>query len=188
MKAKMDEIDEIWVIYRINLAKIAIGTLIYHWKSILAVGLKTGSNMAVGSPYYLGITSKPSDHVAWRRGNIGKKSTIYLRYIADILPPEAIFSKNLRYISSSRYIADILVIFAKISPLRFFSTKYCVDPSQYTIYRWYIPIFSSLVATLSPYQQQALHVTREVENFKNRKIWIWNLWKITRPDNRLLFP
>ena len=97
-------IEEIW-------AKIAVGTLIYRWKSILAVG----------SPYYhwnyiyvVGSTqtwSGPSDHVAWRRGNIVKKSTIYLRYITDILPPETIFSKNRRYISPSRYIVDILAIF-----------------------------------------------------------------------------
>ena len=83
--------------------------------------------------------SGPSDHATWRRGNIAKKSAIFLRLIVDILPPEAIFSQNHLFISLSRYIADILAIFAEISPLRFFSTKYYVDPSRY------IPTFSSLV-------------------------------------------
>ena len=71
-------------------------------------------------------------------------SPIYLRYIIDFLPPEAIFWKNLRYISPNRYIADILAIFTEISHLQFFSMKYRVDPSRYTIYRRYIPIFSSM--------------------------------------------
>ena len=104
----------------------------------------------------------PSDHVAWRRGNITKKSMIYRRYITDILSPEAIFSKYLRYISPNRYIADILAIFTEISPdisaifteispLRFFFTKYCVDLSRYTIYRRYILTFSSFVMTNCTY-------------------------------------
>ena len=34
-----------------------------------------------------------------------------------------------------------------------------------------LPLHASMsVATLSPYQQQALYVTRETENLKNRKI------------------
>ena len=39
-----------------------------------------------------------------------------------------------------------------------------------------LPLHASMpAATLSPYQQQALYVTWETENFKNRKIWLWNL-------------
>ena len=145
-------IDEIW-------AKIAVGTLSYRWNLILAIESQIESNMAVGSLYYrwnsimvVGSTrawSGPSNHVAWRKGNITKKSAIYLRYITDISPiyhryfatrgdffkispiylPEPIYR---------RYIADILAIFTEISPLRFFFTKYRVDPSRYTIYRRYI--------------------------------------------------
>ena len=90
MKVKMDEMDEmdeIWV-------KITIGTLFYHWKSILAIGSKSGSNLAIGSLYYhwnhiwaIGSTwawSGPSDHAAWRRVNIAKKLAIYGRLIANI--------------------------------------------------------------------------------------------------------
>ena len=73
-------------------------------------------------------------------------SPIYRRSITDILPPETIFSKNLWYI----YIADILAIFMKISPLRFFSTKYRVDASWYTIYRRYIADISQHFPWVKP--------------------------------------
>ena len=114
MKAKMYEIYEIWAINRRNLGqnshwninlplKINFGHWIKNWE-------QSGRLIAIT----IGITSRPSDHVAWRRGNITKKSAIYLRYITDILSLEAIFSKK--------------------SPI------YLPEP----IYHRYIPTFSSL--------------------------------------------
>ena len=60
----------------------------------MAVGSKSGSNLAIGSLYYhwnhiwaVGSTwawSGPSDHAAWRRVNIAKKLAIYGRLIANI--------------------------------------------------------------------------------------------------------
>ena len=52
--------------------------------------------------------------------------------------------KNRRYIVRYRW---FLGISHKISPDRYFSMKYHVDPSRYTIYQQYIAIFSSLEPT-----------------------------------------
>ena len=72
----------------------------------------------------IGIASRPSDQ---HGRDLGRQITLHeggeispknQRYITDFLPPEAIFWKNLRYISPNRYIADI-------SPIdhRFFATR-----------------------------------------------------------------
>ena len=57
----------------------------------------------------------------------------------------AVFSHYIGDLSPQADISAIfLAIFVEISPLRFFSKKYHVDPSRYTISRRYIPTFSSL--------------------------------------------
>ena len=58
-----------------------------------------------------------------------------------------------------QFFSIILAIFAEISLIWFFSTKYRVDPSRYTIYRWYISTFSSLV----------------LSGEKWRNNWIWEV-------------
>ena len=152
MKAKMDEMDEIWAIYRRNLAlnsrwninlllKINFGHWIKNWEqsgcwiTILPLESHLGRRINMGLIWT--IISHCIKEGKYHQ-KINDLSPIYHRYIADIFPPEALFSKNLRYISPNRYIIDILVIFTKIYPFRFFPTKYRVDPSRYTIYRRYI--------------------------------------------------
>ena len=113
----MDEIDEIWAIYRRNLCqnsrwninlplKINFGRWIKNWEqsglwiAILPLESHLGSRINTGVIW--AIRSR-----CMKEGKIAKKSVIYLQYIADILPPEAIFSKNSDI--SSR--VDILSIF-----------------------------------------------------------------------------
>ena len=107
-------IEEIW-------AKIVVGTLIYHWKSILAVGSKSGSNLAVGLPYYHWSRRINTD-VIWavrsccmKEGKYHQKITdispIYHRYITDISP---IFCHQRRFFQKISNISprtDILPIF-----------------------------------------------------------------------------
>ena len=145
MKEKMDEIDEIdeiWAIYRRNLGQNSC------WNINLPLKINFGRWIVI-LPLESHLGRRINTDVIWtvrsccmKEGKYHKKisdiSPIYLRYIADILSPKAISSKYLRYISQNRYIADILAIFTEISPLRFFFTKYRVDPSRYTIYRRYI--------------------------------------------------
>ena len=149
---KIDEIDEIWAIYRRNLGqnscwninlplKINFGRWIKIWEQsgrwIAILPLESHLGRRINTDVIWAVRS-----CCMKEGKYHKKisdiSPIYRRYITDILSPKAIFSKYLRYISQNRYIADILVIFTEISPLRFFFTKYRVDPSRYTIYRRYI--------------------------------------------------
>ena len=90
---------------------------------------------------------RPSDHVAWRRGNITKKSAIYHRYfvtrgdffkISPIYLPEPIYR---------RYFGDI---YGNISPPIFLHEISCRPLPIHdisAIYCRYIPTFSSLVAT-----------------------------------------
>ena len=154
----MNEIDEIWAIYRRNLGqnsrwninlplKINFGHWIKNWEqsdcwiAILPLESHLGRRINICVIQAVRLRCMKEGKYCQKINDI---SLIYCRYITDILSPEAIFFLNFRYISPSRYIADILAIFTKISPLRFFSTKYRVNPSQYTIYRRYIPTFSSL--------------------------------------------
>ena len=149
---EIDEIYEIWAIYRRNLGqnscwninlplKINFGRWIKIWEQsgrwIVILPLESHLGRRINTDVIWTVRS-----CCMKEGKYHKKisdiSPIYLRYIADILSPKAIFSKYLRYISQNRYIADILAIFTEISPLRFFFTKYRVDPSRYTIYRRYI--------------------------------------------------
>ena len=142
MKAKIDEIDEIWAIYRRNLGqnscwninlllKINFGHWIKNWEQssrwIAILPLESHIGHRINTGVIWAVRSHCMKEGKYRQ-KIDDLSPINHRYIADILPPEAIFSQNCRFISLSRYIADILAIFAKISPLRFFSTKYHVDP------------------------------------------------------------
>ena len=144
----MDEIDEIWAIYRRNLCqnsrwninlplKINFGRWIKNWE-------QSGLWIAI-LPLESHLGSRINTGVIWAIRSRCMKKGKYCQKISDLSPvyrqyfaTKGDFFKKLRYISSSRYIADILAIFAEISPLRFFSTKYRVDPSRYTIYRRYI--------------------------------------------------
>ena len=119
MKAKMDEIDEIWVICRRNLGQNS------RWNINLLLKInfsrwikKLGAIGPLDRHITIGITSRPSDQ---HGHDLGRQITLHEG--GEISP------KNQRYIS------DILAIFTEISPLRFFSMKYRVDPSRYTIYR-----------------------------------------------------
>ena len=155
MKAKMDEIDEIWAIYKRNLGqnsrwninlplKINFGSWIKNWEQygrwIAILQLESHLGRRINTSVIWAVRSRYMKEGKYRQ-KISDISTIYNRYFAT----EAIFSKNLQYISLNRYIADILAIFTYISPLLFFFTKYRVDSSRYTIYRLYISIFSSLL-------------------------------------------
>ena len=146
MKAK---IDEIWAIYKINLGqnsrwninlplKINFGRWIKNWEQfgrwIVILPLESHLGRQINTGVIWAVRSRCIKEGKYHQ-KISDISPIYHRYIIDILPPEAIFLKYLRYISPNRYIADILVIFTEISLLRFFFTKYRVDPSRYTIYR-----------------------------------------------------
>ena len=75
-------------------------------------------------------------------------SALIDRKIVEISAIFILLAVFFHYIGNLSLGADIsaifLAIFVEISPLRFFSTKYHVDPSQYTISRRYIPTFSSL--------------------------------------------
>ena len=172
-------IDEIW-------AKIVVGTLIYHWNSILAVGSQIGSNLAIGSLYnhwnriwVVGSTrawSGPSDH-ARERSNISlKKLAInwsHKRFSIKIA--------DLSQFTYRRYIADFLAIFCEISLLRFFFMKYRVDHSRYTIYRWYIanisrhfpPWFLEVPQILQGLNNQRLYLLRFVwlQEWWNELFW-----------------
>ena len=161
----MDEIDEIWVIYRRNLGqnsrwninlllKINFSRWIKNW-------VQSGRWIAI-LPLKSHLDRRINTGVIWTVRSHCMKEGTYHQKISDISPiyhrffaTSCHFLKNLRYISLHRYIGDILAIFMEISPLRFFSMKYRVDPSQYTIYRRYIPIFSSMItANLEPNVQK----------------------------------
>ena len=119
---------------------------------------KLGSIEPLDRHITIGIISRPSDQherdlghqiMLHEEGEISPKNQ---RYIADISPifcHQRRFFQNISDISPRtnispiyrRYFGDI---YGNICS-RFFSTKYRVDPSRYTIYRRYISIFSSLV-------------------------------------------
>ena len=152
MKAKMNEIDEIWAIYRRNLGqnsrwninlslKINFGHWIKNWEQsdcwIAILPLESHLGRRINTDVIWTVRS-----CCMKEGKYHKKISdilpIYHRYfvtrgdffkISPIYLPEPIYR---------RYIADILAIFTEISPLQFFFTKYRVDPSRYTIYRRYI--------------------------------------------------
>ena len=124
-------IEEIW-------AKIAVGTLIYHWKSILAVGSKSGSNLAVGLPYYHWSRRINTD-VIWavrsrcmKEGKYHKKIMLHRYFvtrgdffkISPIYLPEPIYRRYLRkYLPIyRRYFGDI---YGNISPPIFLHEILC---------------------------------------------------------------
>ena len=144
--------DETWAIYRRNLAlnsrwninlllKINFGHWIKNWEQfgrwIAILPLESHLGRRINTGVIWAVKSCCMKEGKYRQ-KIGDLSSINHRYIADIFPPEAIFSQKRRFISLSRYITDILAIFAEISPLRFFSIKYHIDPSRYTVYQRYI--------------------------------------------------
>ena len=158
MKAKMDEIDEIWVIYKRNLdqnsrwninllLKINFSCWIKNWEQsgrwIAILPLKSHLDRQITLHEGGEISPKNQRYIS----DIADISPIYHRYFAtrgDFLKKSLIYLPKLIY---RQYIVDILTIFIEISHLRFFSMKYRVDPSRYMIYRRYIAIFSSLLMT-----------------------------------------
>ena len=127
----MDEIDEIWAIYRRNLGqnscwninlplKINFGCWIKNWEQfdhwIAILPLKSHLGRRINTDVIWAVRSHCMKEGKYHQkiSDISPISPIYLRYITDILPPQAIFSKNLRYISPSRYIVNISPIFWRI--------------------------------------------------------------------------
>ena len=122
MKAK---IDEIWAIYKINLGQNSRWNINLPFKINFGRWIKKlGAIWPLDHHITIGITSRSSDQhgrdlgrqITLHEGReISPKnqryifdiSPIYRRYITDILPPEAIFSKYLRYISPKRYIKHV---------------------------------------------------------------------------------
>ena len=163
MKAKMDEIDEIWVIYKRNLdqnsrwninllLKINFSCWIKNWEqsdrwiAILPLELHLGRQINTGVIWAIRSCCMKEGKYHQKISDI---SPIYHRYISNISPiyhrffaiRGDFFKKSPIYLPEPiyrRYIADILVIFTEISLLRFFSMKYRVDSSRYTLYRRYI--------------------------------------------------
>ena len=150
--------DEIWAIYRRNLGqnsrwninlllKINFSRWIKNWEQfgrwIAILPLESHLGRWINTGVIWAVRSRCMKEGKYRK-KIDDLSPINHRYIVNLLPSKTIFSQNRRFISPSRYIADILAIFAEISSFWFFFTKYHIDPSRYTIYRWYIPTFSSL--------------------------------------------
>ena len=127
MKAKMDEIDEIWTIYKRNLGQNS------RWNINLSLKINFGSWIRkLGAIWPLdryitiGITSRSSNQ---HERDLGRQITLH--------EGEEISSKNQRYIS------DILAIFTEISPLRFFFTNIVSIPpdTRYIgdIFRYFSP-------------------------------------------------
>ena len=152
MKAKMDEIDEIWVIYRRNLGqnsrwninlllKINFSRWIKNWEQsgrwIAILPLESHLSRQINTGVIWAVRSRCIKEGKYHQ-KINDISPIYHRFFAtrgDFLKKSPIYLPEPIY---RRYIADILAIFTEISPLRFFSMKYRVDSSRYTIYRRYI--------------------------------------------------
>ena len=121
--------DAKWAIYRRNLGqnsrwninlllKINFSRWIKNWE-------QSGRWIAI-LPLESHLGHRINTGVIWAFRSCCMKEGKYRQKIGDLSP------------IYWRYITDILAIFAKISPLRFFSTKYHVNPSRYTIYRQYI--------------------------------------------------
>ena len=165
MKAKMDEIDEIWVICRRNLGqnrrwninlllKINFSRWIKNWEQsgrwIAILLLESHLDRRINTGVIWAVRSRCMKEGKYHQ-KITDISSIYHRYIIDFFATRGDFLKESPiYLPERiyrRYIADILAIFKEISPLRFFSMKYRVASSQYKIYRRYIPIFSSMIST-----------------------------------------
>ena len=129
MKEKMDEIDEIWAIYKINLGQnsrqnvnlplqINFGHWIKNWEQ--------SSRWIAILPLESHLGRRINTGVIWAIRSCCMKEGKYRQKISDL---------SLIYL---QYIADILAIFAEISPIRFFSTKYRVDHFRYATYWRYI--------------------------------------------------
>ena len=152
MKVKMDEIDEIWVIYKRNLGQNI------RWNINLSLKInfgrwikKLGAIGPLDRHITIRIISRPLDQHGRDLGHQitlhegGEISPKNQRYISDISPTYHryfatrgdFFKKSPIYLPEPiyrRYFGDI---YGNISS-RFFSMKYRVDPSRYTIYRRYI--------------------------------------------------
>ena len=118
----MNEIDEIWAIYRRNLGqnscwninlplKINFGCWIKNWKQsgrwIAILPLESHLGCQINTGMIWAVRSRCMKKRKYRQ-KIDDLSLINRRYIVDILPPEAIFSQNRQFISPSWYITDIL--------------------------------------------------------------------------------
>ena len=167
MKEKMDEIDEIdeiWAIYRRNLGqnscwninlplKINFGRWIKIWEQsgrwIAILPLESHLGRRINTDVIWAVRSRCMKEGKYHK-KIGDLSPIHHRYIINILSPEAIFSKNLRYISPNRYIADILVIFTEnISSPIFLHEISCRPLSIHDISRHFPPC--SVLARILPF-------------------------------------
>ena len=104
----MDEIDKIWVIYRRNLGqnsrwninlplKINFGRWIKNWEqsgrwiAILPLESHLGRRINMGVIWAFRSRCMKEEKYHQKISDISPISPIYLRYITDILPPEAIF-------------------------------------------------------------------------------------------------
>ena len=104
----MDEIDEIWVIYRRNLGqnsrwninlllKINFGRWIKNWEqsgrwiAILPLESHLGRRINTGVIWAVRSRCMKEGKYHQKISDISSILPIYLRYITDILPPEAIF-------------------------------------------------------------------------------------------------
>ena len=104
----MDEIDEIWVIYRRNLGqnsrwninlplKINFGRWIKNWEqsgrwiAILPFESHLGRRINTGVIWAVRSRCMKEGKYHQKISDISSILPIYLRYITDILPPEAIF-------------------------------------------------------------------------------------------------
>ena len=139
MKAKMDEIDQIWAVYRRNLGQNS------RWNINLPLKInfgrwikKLGAIWPLDRYITIGITSRPSDQ---HGRDLGLQ--IMLHEGGEISP------KNWRFISNilaiyHRYFGDIC---ENISPPIFLHEISCQPLPIHdisAIYRRYIPVFSSL--------------------------------------------
>ena len=145
------------------MGKVGNGAQVGDWLGKRSLGRLIGLGRGVGGTVEVSYIGKVGNG-AWAgdwlgKGSLGKGagslgrggrflfveiSPINWRNIDDFFLWQQINEKNRRFIASNRYIGDFLVIFTEISPLRYITMIYRVETFRYTIYRRYIPIFSSL--------------------------------------------
>ena len=169
MKEKMDEIDEIWAIYRRNLGqnscwninlplKINFGRWIKNWEQsgrwIAILPLESHLGRRINTDVIWAVRSCCMKEWKYHK-KINDISPIYLRYIADISPifcHQRRFFQNISDISPKtdispiyrRYFGDI---YGNISPPIFLHEISCRPLPIHdisAIYRRYISTFSSL--------------------------------------------
>ena len=168
MKAKIDEIDAKWAIYRWNWAKIAIGTLSYRWNSILAVGSQIGSNLAVGSLYNHWKSILVVGSTRRERSDISPKNRQSIDVTGDFNGKSSIYRVSLIY---WWYIADFFSDFLRFFPPSIFLLQMSCRPPSIrdisSIYRQYFTTFSSLLLMRL---LQRKHNINTIIDCQNRKI------------------